>query len=187
MPKTIPSELPAGPPAIDRAARAIGDGGWLIYLGAGASGRMGVPDASECPLTFGMPPDKVISLIAGGPGGLLKRWRGAENNMALGECNLRHLQLTPRRCRRGARAVGPKPCTCTGCIVLCRSLCCATAVASCNPDLPIAHAADIIISSVVGPEVLTGSTCMKFGTTQKLVLNMISTGAVVKLGRFIKI
>ncbi|AHF76179.1 N-acetylmuramic acid 6-phosphate etherase [Sodalis praecaptivus] len=182
VPEAIASELPAVAAAIDRAAQALGAGGRLIYLGAGTSGRLGVLDASECPPTFGVPPDKVIGLIAGGPGALLKAVEGAEDDMALGERDLRHLQLTPADVVVGLAASGRTPYV-LGALRYARTLGCATVAVSCNPDSPIAQAADIAISPVVGPEVLTGSTRMKSGTAQKLVLNMISTGAMVKLGK----
>ncbi|CAJ0993761.1 N-acetylmuramic acid 6-phosphate etherase [Sodalis praecaptivus] len=182
VPEAIASELPAVAAAIDRAAQALGAGGRLIYLGAGTSGRLGVLDASECPPTFGVPPDKVIGLIAGGPGALLKAVEGAEDDMELGERDLRHLQLTPADVVVGLAASGRTPYV-LGALRYARTLGCATVAVSCNPDSPIAQAADIAISPVVGPEVLTGSTRMKSGTAQKLVLNMISTGAMVKLGK----
>lgn len=182
VPEAIATELPAVAAAIDCAAQALGAGGRLIYLGAGTSGRLGVLDASEIPPTFGVPPERVIGLIAGGPGALLKAVEGAEDDMELGVRDLQHLRLTPTDMVVGLAASGRTPYV-LGALRYARALGCATVAISCNPDSPIAQAAEIAISPVVGPEVLTGSTRMKSGTAQKLVLNMISTGAMVKLGK----
>lgn len=182
VPEAISTELPAVAAAIDCAAQALSAGGRLIYLGAGTSGRLWVLDVSEIPPTFGVPPDRVIGLIAGGPGALLKAAEGAEDDMDLGVRDLQHLHLTPTDMVVGLAASGRTPYV-LGALRYARALGCATVAISCNPDSPIAQAAEIAISPVVGPEVLTGSTRMKSGTAQKLVLNMISTGAMVKLGK----
>ncbi|MDU3935987.1 MAG: N-acetylmuramic acid 6-phosphate etherase [Serratia liquefaciens] len=157
-------------------------GGRLIYLGAGTSGRLGVLDASECPPTFGVPHGMVIGLIAGGPGALLKAVEGAEDDAALGEADLIALDLTATDMVVGLAASGRTPYV-IGALRYARQLGCPTAAISCNPDSPIAHEAQVAISPVVGPEALTGSTRLKSGTAQKLVLNMLSTGAMVKLGK----
>lgn len=151
-------------------------------MGAGTSGRLGVLDASECPPTFGVPHDLVIGLIAGGPGALLKAVEGAEDNPQLGEDDLRDLTLTPQDLVVGLAASGRTPYVIGG-LKYARATGCTTVAISCNPGSPIAQAADIAISPVVGPEALTGSTRLKSGTAQKLVLNMISTGAMVKFGK----
>lgn len=174
--------LPAVAEAVDAAAAALSEGGRLVYMGAGTSGRLGVLDASECPPTFGVPHGVVIGLIAGGPGALLKAVEGAEDNFQLGEDDLKALQLTPQDMVVGIAASGRTPYVIGG-LRYARKLGCRTAALSCNPDSPIAQAADIAISPVVGPEALTGSTRLKSGTAQKLVLNMISTGAMVKTGK----
>lgn len=182
VPEAIAAELPAVAAAIDCVAQALSAGGRLIYLGAGTSGRLGVLDASEIPPTFGVPPGRVVGLIAGGPGALLKAVEGAEDDWELGARDLQHLNLTPADIVVGLAASGRTPYV-LGALSYARALGCTTVAISCNPDSPIAQAADIAISPVVGPEVLTGSTRMKSGTAQKLVLNMISTGAMVKLGK----
>ncbi|CNK47816.1 N-acetylmuramic acid 6-phosphate etherase [Yersinia aldovae] len=182
VPEAIRLVLPAIAQAVDLTAEALKQGGRLIYLGAGTSGRLGVLDASECPPTFGVPHGMVIGLIAGGPGALLKAVEGAEDDMALGAKDLQDLQLTATDMVVGLAASGRTPYV-IGALRYARALGCPTAAISCNPDSPIAQEAQVAISPVVGPEALTGSTRMKSGTAQKLVLNMLSTGAMVKLGK----
>lgn len=182
VPEAIEKVLPAIAQAVDLAAAALKAGGRLIYLGAGTSGRLGVLDASECPPTFGVPHGMVIGLIAGGPGALLKAVEGAEDDAALGEADLVALNLAATDMVVGLAASGRTPYV-IGALRYARQLGCATAAISCNPDSPIAHEAQVAISPVVGPEALTGSTRLKSGTAQKLVLNMLSTGAMVKLGK----
>ncbi|HEN3332927.1 TPA: N-acetylmuramic acid 6-phosphate etherase [Yersinia enterocolitica] len=182
VPEAIRLVIPQIAQAVDLAAKALRDGGRLIYLGAGTSGRLGVLDASECPSTFGVPHGRIIGLIAGGPGALLKAVEGAEDDASLGERDLRDLQLTATDMVVGLAASGRTPYV-IGALRFARQLGCPTAAISCNPDSPIAQEALVAISPVVGPEALTGSTRMKSGTAQKLVLNMLSTGAMVKLGK----
>ncbi|MEJ5114805.1 N-acetylmuramic acid 6-phosphate etherase [Erwinia billingiae] len=174
--------LPDVAKAVDAAAASLSAGGRLIYLGAGTSGRLGVLDASECPPTFGVPHGLVIGLIAGGPGALLKAVEGAEDNAQLGVSDLKALELKPQDMVVGIAASGRTPYV-IGALQYARQLGCHTAAVSCNPASPIAHEAEIAISPVVGPEALTGSTRLKSGTAQKLVLNMISTGAMVRIGK----
>ncbi|MFA1239974.1 N-acetylmuramic acid 6-phosphate etherase [Serratia odorifera] len=182
VPLAIEPVLPQIAQAVDLTAAALQAGGRLIYLGAGTSGRLGVLDASECPPTFGVPHGVVVGLIAGGPGALLKAVEGAEDDAELGGRDLRDLQLTATDMVIGLAASGRTPYV-IGALRYARQLGCPTAAISCNPDSPIAQEAQVAISPVVGPEALTGSTRMKSGTAQKLVLNMISTGAMVKLGK----
>jgi len=182
VPEAIEKVLPAIAEAVELAAAALKAGGRLIYLGAGTSGRLGVLDASECPPTFGVPHGRVVGLIAGGPGALLKAVEGAEDDAALGEADLQALTLTATDMVVGLAASGRTPYV-IGALRYARQLGGPTAAISCNPDSPIAHEAQVAISPVVGPEALTGSTRMKSGTAQKLVLNMLSTGAMVKLGK----
>lgn len=182
VPQAIRLVLPAIAQAVELAAEALKQGGRLIYLGAGTSGRLGVLDASECPPTFGVPHGMVIGLIAGGPGALLKAVEGAEDDMALGAQDLQDLNLTATDMVVGLAASGRTPYV-IGALRYARQLGCPTAAISCNPDSPIAQEAQVAISPVVGPEALTGSTRMKSGTAQKLVLNMLSTGAMIKLGK----
>lgn len=182
VPAAIRLVLPAIAQAVDLAAESLKQGGRLIYLGAGTSGRLGVLDASECPPTFGVPHGRVIGLIAGGPGALFKAVEGAEDDIALGVRDLQDLKLTATDMVVGLAASGRTPYV-IGALRYARQLGCPTAAISCNPDSPIAQEAQVAISPVVGPEALTGSTRMKSGTAQKLVLNMLSTGAMVRLGK----
>lgn len=182
VPEAIALVLPAIAEAVDLAAASLQEGGRLIYLGAGTSGRLGVLDASECPPTFGVPHGLVIGLIAGGPGALLKAVEGAEDDPALGEADLKALNLTAADMVVGLAASGRTPYV-IGALRYAHNVGCRTAAISCNPHSPIAQEAQVAISPVVGPEALTGSTRLKSGTAQKLVLNMISTGAMVKLGK----
>ncbi|TKI06769.1 N-acetylmuramic acid 6-phosphate etherase [Martelella alba] len=182
VPEAVGRELPAIAAAVDKAASALRAGGRLIYLGAGTSGRLGVLDAAECPPTFGVSSERVIGLIAGGPGALLRAVEGAEDSPTLAETELRALGVTAADMVIGLAASGRTPYVIGG-LRYARRTGCATAAISCNPGSPIAREADIAISPVVGPEALTGSTRMKSGTAQKLILNMISTGAMVKLGK----
>jgi len=182
VPEAIAKVLPEIAQAVDLAAAALQVGGRLIYLGAGTSGRLGVLDASECPPTFGVPHDLVIGLIAGGAGAMFKAVEGAEDDVSLGEADLKALNLEARDMVVGLAASGRTPYV-IGALQFARQVGCPTVAISCNPDSPIAKEAQVAISPVVGPEALTGSTRMKSGTAQKLVLNMISTGAMVKLGK----
>lgn len=174
--------LPAVAKAVDAAALSLSQGGRLIYMGAGTSGRLGVLDASECPPTFGVPHGLVVGIIAGGPGALLKAVEGAEDDEDLGVRDLQALKLTSRDMVVGLAASGRTPYV-IGALRFARQTGSRTAAISCNPDSPVAREAEIAISPVVGPEALTGSTRLKSGTAQKLVLNMISTGAMVKIGK----
>ena len=180
--EAVKATLPDVASAVDAAAEALKSGGRIIYMGAGTSGRLGVLDASECPPTFGVPHGLVVGLIAGGPGALLKAVEGAEDNAQLGEDDLIALNLAPQDLVVGLAASGRTPYVIGG-LKYARKTGCTTVAISCNPDSPIAREADIAISPVVGPEALTGSTRLKSGTAQKLVLNMISTGAMVKCGK----
>lgn len=178
----VEKTLPQVAQAVDAACESLKAGGRLIYMGAGTSGRLGVLDASECPPTFGVPHDLVMGLIAGGPGALLKAVEGAEDNPQLGEEDLKALGLTANDMVVGLAASGRTPYVIGG-LRYAHKLGCRTAAISCNPGSAIAQEAEIAISPVVGPEALTGSTRLKSGTAQKLVLNMISTGAMVRLGK----
>ncbi|TCV92210.1 N-acetylmuramic acid 6-phosphate etherase [Biostraticola tofi] len=182
VPQAIASQLPAIARAIDAASDALKAGGRIIYIGAGTSGRLGVLDAAECPPTFGVPASRVIGLIAGGPGALLQAVEGAEDSLTLAEEDLRAASLGTHDIVIGLAASGRTPYVIGG-LQFARRSGCVTVAISCNPASPIAEEAQIAISPVVGPEVLTGSTRMKSGTAQKLILNMISTGAMVKLGK----
>ncbi|CAO96049.1 N-acetylmuramic acid 6-phosphate etherase [Erwinia tasmaniensis] len=174
--------LPQVAEAVDSAAATLLAGGRLIYIGAGTSGRLGVLDASECPPTFGIPHGVVIGLIAGGPAALVTSVEGAEDDEGLGISDLQAQNLSANDMVIGLAASGRTPYA-IGALRYARQLGCRTAAISCNPHSPLALEAEIAISPLVGPEALTGSTRLKSGTAQKLVLNMISTGAMIKIGK----
>ncbi len=158
------------------------EGGRLFYMGAGTSGRLGIVDASECPPTFGVSPDLVIGLIAGGDSAIRKAVEFAEDNEDLGWEDLQKHQVTSEDFVIGIAASGTTPYV-IGAMEKCRKNDIQTACICCNEDSPLAAAVDFPISVIVGPEFVTGSTRMKAGTAQKLVLNMISTAVMVRLGR----
>lgn len=172
-------------PDIARAVDAIVDrlerGGRLFYTGAGTSGRLGVLDASECPPTFNVPPDLVQGLIAGGDGALRKSVEGAEDDPEQGRAALEARQFSSGDALVGIAASGRTPYV-LGSLRYARSLGALTVGLSCTPESEIGRAADIAITPVPGPEVITGSTRMRAGTATKLVLNMLSTGVMVRLG-----
>ncbi|HEJ9413188.1 TPA: N-acetylmuramic acid 6-phosphate etherase [Proteus mirabilis] len=167
---------------VDKVVTAFSQGGRLIYCGAGTSGRLGILDASECPPTYGTPHDMVIGLIAGGHKAILQAVENAEDNVQLGAEDLRQLNFNAKDVLVGIAASGRTPYV-IGALEYARSLGAVTGAISCNPDSPIAQRADIAITPIVGPEVVTGSSRMKAGTAQKLVLNMITTGAMIKMGK----
>lgn len=167
---------------VDRITVAFRQGGRLIYMGAGTSGRLGVLDASECPPTFRVPSTMVVGLIAGGYSALLKATEGAEDSQTKGAEALAEIDLTAKDVVVGIAASGRTPYVIGG-LNYAKKVG-ATAVAlSCNPQSTIAAIADIAISPVVGPEALTGSTRMKSGTAEKLVLNMLTTASMIRIGK----
>ena len=168
--------------AVDRIVAAFDMGGRLVYVGAGTSGRLGVLDASECPPTFGVAAGMVIGLIAGGPKALTTSIEGAEDDPEAGAAALRGIGLTASDVVVGIAVSGRTPYV-LGALAHARAIGAATVALSCNPDSAIAALADIAISPVVGPEVLTGSTRLKSGTAQKLVLNMLTTASMIRIGK----
>jgi N-acetylmuramic acid 6-phosphate etherase len=167
--------------AIDKIVERLEDGGRLFYIGTGTSGRLGVLDASEIPPTYGVSYDLVQGLIAGGYDALYKATESSEDNTKQGADDLKSRGLTTQDAVVGIAASGRTPYT-IGAIEYARELGCFTACIVCNPDSAITKAAEIAIVPVVGPEAITGSTRMKAGTAQKLILNMISTVAMIRLG-----
>lgn len=157
-------------------------GGRLFYMGAGTSGRLGVLDASEIPPTYGMPPGRVIGLIAGGDAALRRSVESAEDGEIRGWKELQAHDITSLDTVVGIAASGTTPYV-IGALRRCREAGILTASIACNPGAPVSQVADIPIEVVTGPEYVTGSTRMKAGTAQKLVLNMISTSAMIGLGR----
>lgn len=178
----IEKELPAIVEAIDAISAAFMDGGRLIYIGAGTSGRLGILDASECPPTYGTDPSMVVGLIAGGEYAIRNAVEGAEDNRELGVEDLKGLNFNSKDILVGIAASGRTPYV-IGAMEYAKSLGATVVGLSCNPGSPIAEKADIAISPVPGPEVVTGSTRLKSGTTQKLVLNMLTTLSMVKIGK----
>lgn len=168
--------------AVDRIVDALGKGGRLIYMGAGTSGRLGVLDAAECPPTFSVPSDMVIGLIAGGADALARATEGAEDEAEEGVAALKGIGLTQKDVVVGIAVSGRTPYVVGG-LTYAKALGATTVALSCNQDSAIAHIADIAILPVVGPEVLAGSTRLKSGTAQKLVLNMLTTASMIRLGK----
>lgn len=182
VPVAVAQELPAIERAVDSIVAAFGRGGRLIYVGAGTSGRLGVLDASECPPTFGVADDMVVGLIAGGRDALVRSIEGAEDSSEAGAKALRDIALRPRDIVVGIAASGRTPYV-IGAMTEARRIGATTIGLSCNPGSTLARMADIAISPVVGPEVLTGSTRMKSGTAQKMVLNMLTTASMIRIGK----
>jgi N-acetylmuramic acid 6-phosphate etherase len=180
--QAVQAVLPAVAQAIDAVVGRFKRGGRLIYIGAGTSGRLGVLDAVECVPTFGVPPTMVQGILAGGMPAMIRSVEGAEDNPELAREDLRALPLTADDAVVGIAASGTTPYV-IGALEYARIAGAVTIGIACNAPAPVLDAADIAIGVVVGPEVITGSTRLKSGTAQKLVLNMISTGAMVKLGK----
>lgn len=178
----VARQLPNIAKAAEQAAQTLGSGGRLIYIGAGTSGRLGVLDASECPPTFGVAPGVVVGLIAGGESAFLKAVEGAEDNAALSAADLEGIGLTPKDMVVGIAASGRTPYVVGG-LRYATGVGCHTAAIACNRNSLVGQHAEIAIDVVVGPEVLSGSTRLKAGTAQKMILNMISTTAMVLVGK----
>lgn len=168
--------------AIDAAAKALQNNGRIIYVGAGTSGRLGVLDASECPPTFGVSPQRVIALIAGGNEAMFVSQEGCEDDAEQGAKDLVNVDVSQDDLVVGLAVSGRTPYV-MGAIEWAANHNVSTIVIVCNPDSPLKKLADITIAPIVGAEILTGSTRLKSGTAQKMVLNMISTGAMVRVGK----
>ncbi|MFR9676006.1 N-acetylmuramic acid 6-phosphate etherase [Streptomyces sp. TR06-5] len=182
VPAAVADRLPAIAAAIDAVAERMARGGRLVYAGAGTAGRVGVVDASECPPTFNTTPDQVVGLIAGGPSALVTSVEGAEDDKELAASDLDALALGPDDSVVGVSASGRTPYA-VGAVEHARGLGALTVGLACNAGSALAAAADHPIEVVVGPELLTGSTRLKAGTAQKLVLNMLSTITMIRLGK----
>jgi N-acetylmuramic acid 6-phosphate etherase len=167
--------------AVDETVARLAKGGRLFYIGTGTSGRLGVLDASECPPTFGVSPELVQGVIAGGYDACYRAVEASEDNAEAGAADLKQRGFTAGDVLVGIAASGRTPYT-VGAVTYARSLGAFTVALTCVPDSPITKAAELSIVPVVGPEVLTGSTRLKAGTAQKMVLNMISTATMVRLG-----
>jgi N-acetylmuramic acid 6-phosphate etherase len=168
--------------AIDVIANRLQHGGRLVYIGAGTSGRLGILDASECPPTFNADPKQVLGLIAGGPSAMLRAVEGAEDSPDLAAEDLRKIDLCSHDVLVGIATSGRTPYV-LGAIDYAKSQGAYAIGLACNRDALLAARADLCISPITGPEVLSGSTRMKAGTATKMVLNMLSTGAMVRMGK----
>jgi N-acetylmuramic acid 6-phosphate etherase len=169
--------------AIDLVVAALQQGGRLVYVGAGTSGRLGVLDAAECPPTFGTPPTMVVGVIAGGYGALVKSVEGAEDDVNAGAAAMDTAVVTPKDVVVGIAASGTTPYV-GAALARAQTLGAKTALVTCStPPKLLTETCDVVIVPKVGPEALTGSTRMKAGTATKLVLNTISTGAMIRLGK----
>ncbi|MDK9561951.1 N-acetylmuramic acid 6-phosphate etherase [Gallibacterium anatis] len=168
--------------AVEVIVSAFQQGGRLIYQGAGTSGRLGVLDASECPPTFGVPFGQVIGLIAGGDRAIRKAVENAEDNREAGKVDLMQIQLSDKDVVVGLAVSGRTPYVLGG-LAYAKSLGAKTIAISCNAHSEMAEIADIAITPIVGAEVLTGSSRLKAGTAQKMVLNMLSTASMVLMGK----
>ena len=180
--KAVQKVLPKIKPVIEATITAFKHGGRLIYLGAGTSGRLGVLDAAECVPTFGVSPNQVIGLIAGGKQAMTLAVEGAEDDLTLAKKDLSALQLNDKDVVVGIAASGRTPYV-IGCLKYANQVKALTISIACVKKSEIGKYADIAIEAVVGPEVITGSTRMKAGTAQKMILNMISTGVMIKQGK----
>jgi N-acetylmuramic acid 6-phosphate etherase len=180
--RAVAQAIPAITPLVDQITERMRRGGRLFYLGAGTSGRLGIVDASECPPTFGVPHGLVIGLIAGGDSAIRKAVEFAEDDREQGWKDLQEHAIGADDTVIGIAASGSTPYV-VGALERCNAEGILTACITCNPGSPVSLVAKHPIVAVVGPEYVTGSTRMKSGTAQKLILNMISTAVMIKLGR----
>jgi N-acetylmuramic acid 6-phosphate etherase len=182
VPLAVEKEIPQIERLVELSVERMQKGGRLFYLGAGTSGRLGIVDASECPPTFGVPQGMVVGLIAGGDSAIRKAVEFAEDDREQGWKDLMAYDLNENDIIVGIAASGTTPYV-LGALEMAKTKGILTGGISCNPDSPLSRLADVAITPVVGPEFVTGSTRMKSGTAQKLVLNMLSTAIMIRLGR----
>ncbi|GJF23461.1 N-acetylmuramic acid 6-phosphate etherase [Streptomyces flaveolus] len=182
VPAAVAARLPEIAAAVDAVAARMSRGGRLVYAGAGTAGRLGVLDASECPPTFNTEPGQVVGLIAGGPQAMVTSVEGAEDSAELARADLDALALTADDTVVGVSASGRTPYA-IGAVEHARALGALTVGLACNAGSALAAAAEHGIEVVTGPELITGSTRLKAGTAQKLVLNMLSTITMIRLGK----
>lgn len=182
VPVAVGKIIPEIEKFVEAAYGKMKNGGRLFYIGAGTSGRLGIVDASECPPTFGVPHDLVIGLIAGGDAAIRKAVEFAEDDTGQGWKDLQEYQFDAQDVLVGIAASGSTPYV-IGALNQAKLIGAITAGITCNPSSPITESCDFPLVAMVGPEFVTGSTRMKSGTAQKLILNMISTSLMIKLGR----
>jgi len=184
VPMAVEKVIPFITPLVEVIVEKMQNGGRLFYLGAGTSGRLGILDASECPPTFGVPADWVIGLIAGGDHAIRNAVEHAEDDISLALKDLQKHQVHQNDVVIGIAASGTTPYVVNG-LKDCRAKGITTGCITCNEGSPLAANADFPIEVIVGPEFVTGSSRMKAGTAQKLILNMISTSVMIRLGRVV--
>ncbi len=182
VPAAVATQLSEIAKVVDLAAASLEKGGHLIYVGAGTSGRLGVVDASECPPTFGVDYNLVRGIIAGGDSAMFRAVEGAEDNEALGAAAIEENGVLPGDVVVGLSAAGRAPFV-LGALKKAREIGAIPVGITCNPQSLMAPLCDVTIAPYVGPEVISGSTRLKAGTAQKLILNMISTGTMIKTGK----
>lgn len=182
VPLAVSRVLPEIERLVEATASRLKNGGRLFYIGAGTSGRLGIVDASECPPTYGVPQGMVVGLIAGGDSAIRKAVENAEDDPDLAAADLQAHQVSSKDIVVGIAASGRTPYVIGG-LAWCRKNNIATGCIVCNPGSPVAAEADFPVEVLVGPEVVSGSTRMKSGTAQKLVLNMLSTCTMISLGK----
>lgn len=182
VPKAVERAIPQIEPAVDEIVNKLSNGGRLFYIGAGTSGRLGILDASECPPTYGVSPDLVVGIIAGGDYAIRHAVENAEDNPLQGWVDLQQHTITSKDIVVGIAASGTTPYVIKA-LEQCQENNITTCCITCNPNSPLARVSNFPIEVVVGPEFVTGSSRMKAGTAQKLVLNMLSTATMIKLGR----
>lgn len=178
----VATQIPMIAQAVEKIVAAFQQGGRLLYLGAGTSGRLGILDASECPPTYGTKPEQVVGLIAGGQSAVFSAVENAEDDREAAVKDLQHIQLSNQDVLVGIAASGRTPYVLSG-IAYAKQQGCTTVGIACNPDSELLHNAHIPISIAVGAEVVTGSSRMKAGTAQKLVLNMLTTASMIRSGK----
>lgn len=180
--KAVEKCLPHIAEAVEKIEHAFTNGGRLVYIGAGTSGRLGVLDASECPPTYGVPPEMVVGIIAGGERALRHPIEGAEDNCEQGKADLQAVDFCEKDVLVGIAASGRTPYV-IGALEYANSLGAITVSIASNAGCAMSQIADIAIETVVGAEILTGSSRMKSGTAQKLVLNMLTTASMIRIGK----
>lgn len=182
VPEAVQQALPQIATAVDWATQALASGGRIVYVGAGTSGRLGVLDAVECEPTFGVSRNQVVALMAGGSEAFVNAVEGSEDDERAGVMDLEAAELCPYDLVIGIAASGRTPYVCSA-LKHARSLGCHTVAVACNKKSLMGEIAELTIEAVVGPEVVTGSTRLKAGSAQKMILNMISTATMVLCGR----
>jgi N-acetylmuramic acid 6-phosphate etherase len=182
VPNVIARQVPMISEVVDEIVSAFKQDGRLIYIGAGTSGRLGIIDASECPPTFGTDPSRVVGIIAGGKEAMTEAIEGVEDDKQQGQTDLENISLTVKDIVVGIAASGRTPYT-IGALEYAKKIGAQTVSVVCSKDSEMEKISNYTISAVVGPEVITGSTRMKAGTAQKLVLNMLSTASMIKMGK----